>query len=503
MLFLLTWHSRTKDSPRVSGLSVSAPAAVLHSIAIGLIISLAWLTAAHALLNKHEDPRATLGWVAVCLLFPFVGPVLYFLFGINRIQSRARRLQRLGTLSGLHEQFPQPAHPSFPAPSVPPPLATLARLADAVSERALIGGNRIELLCNGEQAYPAMLRAIDSANHSLLLATYIFESNHTGRQFVEALERAVERGVDVRVMVDGIGELYAFPRISRLLRKRRIPAARFLPPRLFPPELGINLRNHCKICVADERIGFTGGMNIGDRHLVSRTVNRGRVADVHFQVTGPVVTQMVEVFLEDWRFVTGDDRSLAARSPLSHDGGTAVCRTITDGPDKELDRLAMILGEAVSAARHRIDIMTPYFLPPRELIRALQAASLRGVVVNVILPERNNLPLVHWATRNLLPELLDQGVRVFYQPPPFAHTKLFLIDDQYAHIGSANLDTRSLRLNFELAIEVYDCSFAEQVAAYYRRIQERSRAVTSEALQGRHLPARMRDAFAWLFSPYL
>lgn len=479
------------------------PAALLHSLAIGLIIFLAWVTAAHALLNKREDPRATLGWVAVCLLFPFIGPVLYFLFGINRIQSSARKLQRPAAPARLHEHSPGSNYSSLSPCSVSAALFPLARLADSVSEKPLVSGNRIEPLCNGEQAYPAMLNAIDSASHSLLLATYIFESNDTGRQFVEALARAVERRVDVRVMVDGIGELYSFPWISQLLKKRRVPVARFLPPRLLPPELRINLRNHCKICVADERIGFTGGMNIGDRHLVSRTENKARVADIHFQVTGPVVAQMVEVFLEDWRLVTGDKRSLAASPSASHGGGTALCRTITDGPDKELDRLAMIMGEAVSSACHRIDIMTPYFLPPRELIRALQAASLRGVEVNVILPERNNLPVVHWATRNVLPELLEQGVRIFYQPPPFAHTKLFVVDDQYAHIGSANLDTRSLRLNFELAIEIYDQSFAKRIAAYYRRIQERSRIVTPEELWKRHLATRIRDALAWLFSPYL
>lgn len=487
----------------MNGVFVSAPSALLHSMAIGLIVLLAWLTAAHALLNKREDPRATLGWVAVCLLFPFVGPVLYFLFGINRIQTTARKLQRPSVPESLHEQHPETAYASLPSPSIPNTLVTLAQLGDAVSERPLLGGNRIELLCNGEQAYPAMLRAIDSAKYSLLLATYIFESNDTGRQFVDALARAVERGVDVRVMVDGIGEFYAFPRISRLLRKRGISVARFLPPRLFPPELRINLRNHSKICVADERIGFTGGMNIGDRHLVSRSENTRRVADVHFQITGPVVAQMVDVFMEDWWFVTGDERSLAATPSASRDGGTACCRTITDGPDKELDRLTMIMGEAVSAARHRINIMTPYFLPPRELIRTLQAAALRGVEVNVILPEQNNLPLVHWATRNLLPELLDQGVRIFYQPAPFAHTKLFIIDDQYAQIGSANLDTRSLRLNFELVIESYDQPFAQQVTVYYQRIQERSRSVTPEELQGRQLLVRIRDALAWLFSPYL
>ena len=487
----------------MSGSAGVAPAALLQSLGIGLIIFLAWVTAAHALLNKREDPRATLGWVAVCLLFPFVGPVLYFLFGINRIQSTARKLLRPSALPRLHDQSPWSHYSALPPCSVSTPLVPLAQLADAVSEKPLVGGNRIELLCNGEQAYPAMLKAINSASHSLLLATYIFESNDTGQQFVAALARAVERGVDVRVMVDGIGELYAFPWISRVLKKRHVPVARFLPPRLWPPELRINLRNHCKICVADERIGFTGGMNIGDRHLVSRTENKARVADVHFQVTGPVVAQMVEVFLDDWRLVTGDDRSLVTRPSASHGDGTALCRTITDGPDKELDRLAMIMGEAVSSARHRIDIMTPYFLPPRELIRALQAASLRGVEVNIVLPERNNLPVVHWATRNVLPQLLEQGVRVFYQPPPFAHSKLFMVDEQYGHIGSANLDTRSLRLNFELAIEIHDQPFAKRIAAYYRRIQERSRIVTTEELQERHLTAKTRDALAWLFSPYL
>lgn len=487
----------------MSGSSLNASADVLHSVAIGLIIFLAWLTAIHALLNKREDPRATLGWVAVCLLFPFIGPVLYFLFGINRIQTRARKLQRPPTVPLSHERSSWSEHTSSLLPLVPRSLAPVAQLADALCERRLVGGNRIELLCNGEETYPAMLNAIDSATHSLLLATYIFESNNTGRQFVNALARAVERGVDVRVIVDGIGELYAFPPISRLLRKRRVPVARFLPPRLLPPELRVNLRNHSKICVADERVGFTGGINIGDRHLLSRTENTRRVADVHFQVNGPVVAQMVEVFLEDWRFVTGDERPLAAAPSCSDTNGTALCRAITDGPDKELNRLSMVLAEAVSAASRRIDIMTPYFLPPRELVRALQAASLRGVEVNVVLPEQNNLPIVHWATRNALPELLEQGVRIFYQPPPFAHTKLFIIDDQYAQIGSANLDARSLRLNFELMIEIYDQSFVEQIAMHYRHMQQQSRQIALEEMRERYLPTKIRDALAWLFSPYL
>ena len=151
---------------------------------------------------------------------------------------------------------------------------------------------------------------------------------------------------------------------------------------------------------------------------------------------------------------------------------------MTDGPNEDLDRLALILNGAVGGAQKRVSIMTPYFLPSRELIGALQSAALRGVAVEVVLPVKNNLPFVDWATRNMLWELLQRGVRVFYQPPPFAHSKLFLVDDRYGLIGSPNIDPRSLRLNFELAVEVYDAHFARRAASHIRRVIERSREVT-------------------------
>ena len=147
--------------------------------------------------------------------------------------------------------------------------------------------------------------------------------------------------------------------------------------------------------------------------------------------------------------------------------------------------------------------MTPYFLPSRELIAALQAAALRGVEVTILLPAKNNLPFVHWATRNMLWELLERGIRVFYQPPPFVHTKLFVADDQYALIGSANIDPRSLRLNFELAVEVFNAEFAKILSGHIQRSMERSIEVLLEDLDSRRLPMRVRDALAWLFSPYL
>lgn len=463
----------------------------------------ACLAASHALLNKR-DPRAALGWIALCLLFPFVGPFLYFLLGINRVRTRAQKLHPSpASRSDLTGQPPQDgALAHIYSHHLPSEAAQIARISDVLLGQPLLGGNQITMLHNGEQAYPVMLAAIEEARHHLFLTTYIFEANATGKQFVAALERAARRGVDVRIIIDGIGGLYSLPWATRRLHKCGVPVARFLPPKLWPPAIHINLRNHRKILVADGHTAFTGGMNIGDRHLADNTRNPSRVADTHFCLKGPIVKQIEQTFLEDWGFVTGDYTA----PPVSTSAGTpgqSICRAIIDGPNEELDPMAMILAGAISCAHRRVSIMTPYFLPSRELISAIQTAALRGVQVSVVLPARNNLPYVQWAATNIFKELLQRGVRIYYQPGPFVHSKLFLVDEHYVQIGSANIDPRSLRLNFELMVEVYDQPFAETVAAHFDHVISGSRPVSLEDVAGRSLPIRIRDALCWLFSPYL
>lgn len=458
--------------------------------------------AGHALLFKR-DPRAALGWIAVCLLFPFVGPLLYFLFGINRVRTRARKLDRLSPFR--IEEGGEPGYDRVGTPEesllLMPECAELVQVSETVTRSPLLGGNRVETLHNGEQAYPSMLKAIETAESSLFLSTYIFGTGRTGRGFIDALGRSARRGVDVRVLIDGIGELNAFPRAGTLLKREGVRVARFLPPRLIPPFLHINLRNHRKILVADGAVAFVGGMNIGDHHLAENMENPSRVVDFHFRVTGPVVHQIERIFLEDWRFCTGEH---TVKPPLNGvKGGSAFCRTIAEGPNEDWDKLAAILMGAVSAARKRVTVMTPYFLPSRELIGGMVAAALRGVEVRVILPGKNNLPLVHWASRNMLWEFLQRGIRVYYQPPPFVHAKLFMVDDHYVQIGSANIDPRSLRLNFELAVEVFDRAFAASLGSFVDASIDKAREVSLAEVDSRPFPIRVRDALAWLFTPYL
>lgn len=475
-----------------------------HALAAVLVAFMAAAGALHALLHKR-DSRAALGWVAVCLLFPAFGPLLYILFGVNRIHTRAAELERERSFQARMgtRRAAVLGDRAMPADGLPAQWAPIARVSDALAARPLVGSNCVEALFNGAEAYPAMLDAIEGARHTLYLCTYIFLTDEVGQRFVDALVRARRRGVDVRVIVDGVGELYAWPnRASRALARARVPVARFLPPRLLPPSVYINLRNHRKVLVADGATGFTGGMNIAAKYDCGDPPGPGQASDVHFRLTGPIAYQLEHAFLEDWRFCTGEE-DIPEPAGVDMASGNAACRVIADGPHRRINQIAAVFAAAVTHAEHRVTIVTPYFLPSRDLLGALQTAALRGVEVSLVFPEKNNLRFVHWATRNMLWELLDVGVNVYYQPPPFSHTKLFVVDDYYLQMGSANLDPRSLRLNFELNVEIFDLEIVARITAHVDRLCDRSRRISLEEIDRRTLPARVRDSVAWLFSPYL
>ncbi|MGH8171204.1 MAG: phospholipase D-like domain-containing protein, partial [Steroidobacteraceae bacterium] len=230
--------------------------ALLRLLVIALYVLCTVFAAIHALLTK-PDPRSAMGWIATCWLLPFAGTILYLLFGVNRVRTRARQLRAGLTAAGGGIDS-----------LAPEDFATqLTRIGDAVTQRPRLPGNEVAALENGENAFPLMLEAIRNARRSIWLSTYIFETDEVGREFITALAGAVERGVQVRVLVDGIGEWYSWPPAVRLLRRAGVPAARFLPPRLAMPVFSLNLRNHRKLLIADGETGFVGGMNIGGREV--------------------------------------------------------------------------------------------------------------------------------------------------------------------------------------------------------------------------------------------
>lgn len=457
----------------------------------------------HAILYKR-DTRATVLWVGFIWLAPLAGPIFYLLLGINRIKRKASLLRNTGprrARARLDRARNEP-QPLPPVVAVRPELGRLVELVERVVKAPLLAGNRIEPRFNGDEAYPDMIATIDGAKESVALCTYIFDRDRVGLRFVEALERAVKRGVEVRVLVDDTGARYSFPTIVRSLRRAGVPVARFLPTLAPFRTLALNMRCHRKLLVADGRVAFTGGMNIRAGHE-SGPDGHISILDTQFRIEGPLVAQLREVFADDWLFTTGEVLGGLRWFPELAEAGDAYARVVADGPDETWDRLRWTLMGALASAASRVCIATPYFLPDPSLISALNTAALRGVSVEILLPGKNNLPFVQWASTAHLWQVLERGCRVFMSEGPFDHSKVLIVDDVWTLFGSANWDPRSLRLNFELDVECYSMSLARQLAAWFDLRVARAREVSLADVNGRSLPVRLRDGVARLATPFL
>lgn len=457
----------------------------------------------HVVLTKR-DPRAALGWVGVIWLTPILGTLLYFTFGINRIHRRARSL-RGGRAQVDTPLDLQPATEDVVLQALGDEashLAPLPNLVGRLTHLPLLGGNRVAPLVGGRATYDAMLAAIDAAERSVALMSYIFDNDPIGRRFVDALARAHERGVEVRVLIDDVGARYTIPTIKRALRHADLRHATFLPT-LIPGKLHYtNLRSHRKIMVVDGQIGFTGGMNIRQGHLCEPGCKHP-VEDLHFRIAGPVVDHLRGTFAFDWEFATGERLGGPAWFPPLPTAGNTLARGISDGPDIDSEKIRLAILGAVGCARRSVEIVTPYFLPDQPLITALNIAAMRGVAVHIVLPEKGNLALVQWASTAQLWQVLQRGCRIWLTPPPFDHTKLMTVDGAWSLIGSANWDPRSLRLNFEFNVECYDPELAAQLSALVLKRKSQGREITLADVDGRPLWRRLRDGVCRLAQPYL
>ena len=474
-----------------------------HIAIAGLTLALATVASAHAILYKR-DSRSAIAWVGFIWLVPLAGPALYFILGVNRIRRQAVLLRRHLERYRAHETqpgcSPEELHRHLRGHNGH--LNMLARVVGGVVQRPLLPGNRIEPLVNGDQAFPAMLEAIQQARQTISFCTYIFDRDEVGLAFARALGEATRRGVAVRVLIDATGTRYSLPTILPTLRREEVRHARFLPSFALWHLTMVNLRTHRKILVTDGRVGFTGGMNIRMGHCLQRRP-RSPVQDIHFRVQGPVVTQLQEVFADDWLFTAGEPLRGEGWFPKPEAAGPVLARGVPDGPDEDSEKLRWTLLGALAIARRSVRIVTPYFLPDPAVIAALNVAALRGVEVDIILPVQGNLPFVDWASRALWWQMLEHGCRIWLTPPPFDHSKLMVVDDCWALLGSANWDARSLRLNFEFNLECYDADLARRLHDLIEAKRKTAHPVTLQEMDQRPLVVRLRDGIARLMMPYL
>lgn len=458
----------------------------------------------HAILSRREAGTAV-AWVGLIWLSPLVGAVLYFFLGINRVRRRAKELrprdrevvyeERKGVelkRSKLREMLgPDREH-----------LVQISNVSYAMTRIPLMSGNTVEVLHDGQEAFPAMIEAIDAAQTSVTLQSYIFDDDRAGRRFVEALVDAQKRGVVIRVLIDDVGARYSFPAITRRMQREGIRVARFMPAFFHWKMPYFNLRNHRKQLIVDGEIGFTGGLNVREQYWRD-IVGEDKGHDLHFKLTGPIVEEMQEIFMYDWHFTTREKLTGQRWFPEIERTGNTIARSVPDGPDSDIDIIHAVILGALAAARKRIVIVTPYFIPDQRLQSALITTALRGVDVLIVLPKKVNLTLVQWASTSYWSELLVGKCRIVLTPPPFDHTKLMIVDDAWAFFGSANMDPRSLRLNFEANVECYDPELVSRLAKLIDAKLAIGHEVGVSEIHNRHLFYHVRDGLARLFSPYL
>jgi cardiolipin synthase len=450
----------------------------------------------HVLLHK-EDVRSAAAWIGLAWLSPGFGAAVYFALGINRVARRASQINRE---AGRSVTFPE--SPPFSNSGLDDNIRTTADVGSLITGLPLTQGNSLTMLHSGDEAYPEMLAAIDNAQRTIALASYIFRPDRIGARFVDALIAASRRGVEIRVLVDGIGSGYFFSPVIRQLHRADIPATRFMhdwrPWRMS----FINLRNHKKVMVIDGTHGFAGGLNFGVENIPTRR-RRREVNDVHFRLAGPIVGQLMTSFAEDWHFTTGESLSGEDWWPDIESAGTVVARAISSGPDEDIGKIETVLATAIGQAQREIRIVTPYFLPDESLKSVITLAALRGVAIDLVLPQTSDHALMDWAMNAHLAYFPLELLNCHLTPEPFDHSKLMTVDGHWCAVGSPNWDVRSLRLNFELLLECYDDGMTADINRTIDEKIERARPLTKDELENRPLMKRLRDSSARMLLPYL
>ena len=460
---------------------------------------LALATIPSVLVRRSGRPLAALSWILALLAVPFGGVIVWWLLGRTHLQRPARKRKR-------SQRRMDAEHPE-----TPPPAPEIPAVIRAVLPFALQGDRRwtegvfppvdatdVRVFANGAEAFAAMESAIVQARMEIRAVFYIWQADETGRRIADKMIERARAGVKVRILVDEVGSRAFLRQMAPSLRAAGVEVAGFLPASFRPWAPTFNFRNHRKLLLVDGHCAFTGGMNIGREYECEWR-------DQCARLSGPVLESLDAVFQEDWLFVTGE--SLRDLIPEGESDDTsenrALCVVIASGPDRDEHRVHDGFFLAITNARSRVWLTSPYFVPDASLLEALRAAAMRGVDVRILTPLQNDVRLVALASCSCREPLLRAGVRLFEFLPCFMHTKNLIIDDELSVIGSANVDTRSFRLNFELACFLVSRRVNERLATFFESDLRESREITRAEVEARGVFRRCLESGANLLSPLL
>lgn len=459
---------------------------IVQAVAVGITVVM-----------ERRSPSASLAWILTLILLPGVGLLLYGFIG-RRAMRRARRRRGHAKPPGLPERAC--CKPGSLDDVAPQPGADLFRLGLRAGGHPVTHQNRIEHLRDAAAFYPSLEEAVAAARESVRLMFYIYRGDDAGAHLLEMLCAKAAEGVEVRLLVDGWGSFSLDPGFLEPLLDARARFAFYLPPRIRLRSSRLNFRNHRKLICVDGRVGFVGGINVGNEYL-GRDPDIGAWRDTMLRVEGPAVAAMEQVFIEDWRIATGEE--LDATAFLTEGPGDALVQVLPSDPGDPWQPIRTALFQGIAGARRRAWLTSPYFVPDESLRTALLAAALRGVDVRVLLPGRSDMRLVRAAGRSYYLDLIRAGVRIYEYQAGFVHAKTLIVDDAVASVGSANMDIRSFELNHEVNVLVSDATLVDCMEREFLRDLEDAEEITAEEWEARPFLTRLGENTARLLSPLL
>lgn len=445
------------------------------------------LTVPSVLLKRRGRPTSAVAWLLVLFAIPSVGILAWWIFGRTRIERRLR----------AHAQSKRDVKDRLGSPmSVAGTRFDNLLPARACGQRAFsTTGNRAVLLKDGETTFAELEAALESAKLCVHFLFYMFKRDETGDRICRRLEDCAQRGVQVRVLLDGFGSRETIPYLKKRLIPFGVRVGVFFPARFWPITPRLNFVNHRKLVTIDHRVAYTGGINIGDEYKYSWR-------DLMVKVEGPCVEGLNHVFLEDWFFATREELSDPKGTDPLEGPGLCDAGLVSSGPDSE-DWIHDAYFLAITQAQERLYLSTPYFIPTPALLTALRTASGRGVDVRIVLPSLSDVLLVMWASRSFYRPLIEAGVRIYEFPGAMLHAKALVMDRQILSVGTANIDNRSFRLNFELSLFLASNEMNDELSTWLVELLSASEEITSDALDQKSTPRKLVESAAHLLSPLL
>lgn len=478
----------------------------IFPILLSIILGLNVLLALAIIFLERRDASATWAWLMVLLFLPIAGFILYLIFG-RRLSNKEifiwDKKSRIGLLAAVQEQLIAIKENKLKVQNEDIiPYEDLIYMHLKNNDALLSQNNEVEVYTDGQKKFHALIEDIEKAEDHIHLLYYILRDDKLGIRLGEALKRKAKEGVEVKLLYDDMGSRLLSRGYKRGLKEAGVQVESFFPSFIPKVNLKINYRNHRKLAIIDGEIGYIGGFNIGDEYL-GFNKRFGYWRDTHLRVEGDAVNNMQTRFILDWNQASARDIVYENRYYQAKPKGNVAMQIVSSGPDSEWEQIKHGYLKMILSAKEYVYIQTPYFIPDDSLLDALRVAVLSGVDVRIMIPNKPDHPFVYWATFSNIGDMLKAGAKIYVYQKGFLHAKTIVVDGKIASVGTANIDVRSFRLNFEVNAFLYHREIAELLSDRFHEDINESTEHTFKLYQERSKWIRFKEAISRLLSPIL